>query len=112
LAISGLVLFTLGLVQIALAFDAMTVDQPDQWMPIYLALGVVTLLVLGLAFRWRVAYVGAMAAGLYGLVTELPRLAAGFSAGAWVFSLVTIVPSLMVVLGLLAAWQHYWRRHW
>jgi hypothetical protein len=77
LAIAGLVLFGLGLLQIALAFDAMTVDQPRQWIPIYSALVVIALLAVGLVLRWRLAYVGAMAAGLYGLVSALPRLIAG-----------------------------------
>ena len=108
MAIAGLVLFALGLLQIAAAFDAMTVDQPGQWMPIYIALAVVALLAIGLALRWRLAYVGAMAAGLYGLLTTLPRLIAANFLGSWIFELVTIVPSIMVVTGLSVAWRRYW----
>jgi hypothetical protein len=109
LAIAGLVLFALGLLQIAAAFDAMTVDQPGQWMPVYIALAVVGLLAIGLALRWRLAYVGAMAAGLYGLLTTLPRLVVGIALGSWIFELVTIIPSIMVVAGLSIAWRLYWR---
>jgi hypothetical protein len=109
LAVAGLALFGLGLLQIGMAFDAMTVDQPGQWSPIYVALGVIALLAVGLALRWRLAYVGAMAAGLYGLSSALPRLIAGDFVGSWIFDLVTIVPSLMVVAGLLVAWRRYWR---
>jgi hypothetical protein len=109
LAVAGLVLFGLGVLQIGLAFDAMTVDQPGQWLPIYSALGVIALLIVGLARRWRLAYVAAMAAGLYGLASGLPRLLAGGSLGSWIFDLATIVPSSMVVAGLLIAWRRYWR---
>ena len=108
-AVAGLILFGLGVLQIALAFDAMTVDQADQWIPIYLALAVIALLAIGLALRWRLAYVGAMAAGLYGLMSALPRLTAGSFVGSWIFDLLTIVPSIMVVVGLLVAWRRYWR---
>ena len=110
LAILGIILFALGLIQIALAFDAMTVDQPGQWDPIFLALAVMALLVIGLALRWRLAYVGAMFAGLYGLVTELPSLVTGNVTGVWLFDLLTIVPSLMVVVGLSVAWRGTGRR--
>lgn len=109
LAVAGLVLFGLGLLQIALAFDAMTVDQPGQWILIYSALAVIALLAVGLALRWRLAYVGGMGAGLYGLWSALPRLMSGGSFGSWIFDFVTIVPALMVVAGLLVAWRRYWR---
>ena len=49
-AIARLVLFALGLLQTAAAFDAMTVDQPGQWMPVYIALAVVAVLAIGLPF--------------------------------------------------------------
>ena len=109
LAIAGIILFAVGLTQVALAFDAMTVDQPGQWDPIYVALAVMAFLVIGLALRWRLAYAGAMVGGLYGLITELPRFVAGNFIGSWIFDFVTIVPSVMVVVGLLAAWPRYRR---
>ena len=51
-----------------------------------------------------------MAARLYWLLTmtTLPRLVVGIALGSWIFELVTIVPSLMVVAGLTIAWRRSW----
>lgn len=108
-AIAGLALFALGLTMIALAFASVTPEEPGQWVPIYVALGVLLLLCLGLALRWRVAFVVALALGGYQLATTVLRYVTGNVVNVPIFELTSLAPALMVVGGLAASWRSYWQ---
>jgi len=109
LAVAGMALFAVGLLFIGMAFDSMTVDQPGQWMPIYIALGVMALLVMGLARRSRIAFAATIALAGYQLLTSVLAIARTGLVGAWQFGLISVVPALLVLIGLAASWRAYWR---
>lgn len=109
LAVAGMAVFAVGLLFIGLAFDSMTVDQPGQWTPIFIALAVLAVLVVGLALRSRIAYVATVGLAAYQFATAGLAIARTGMVGPWQFALISLVPAALVLVGLAASWRAYWR---
>lgn len=109
LAVAGIAIFAVGLLFIGWAYDSMTVDQPGQWTPIIVALGVMAILVVGLALGSRLAFALAVALAAYQLVTAALGIVRTGMVGPWQFGLISLVPAVLVLVGLASSWRAYWR---
>lgn len=109
LAVAAMALFAVGLLFIGWAYDSMTVDRPGQWTPMLIAFGVIAALTVGLALRSRIAFTVTAALAGYLLITSLAGIARTGLLGPWQFGLISVVPAILVLVGLAASWRAYWR---